>query len=55
MDTAVAHGRKEPGRMQMQIHIKGVQTPVPSPLLGWIAESLEALNTPPAGVHMPAD
>jgi len=48
LDTAVAHSRKEPWRMQ--IHIEGVQTPVPSPLLGWIAERLEALNTPPAAI-----
>jgi hypothetical protein len=29
----------------MRIHIEGVRTPVPSMLLGWIAERLEALNT----------
>jgi hypothetical protein len=34
----------------MRIPIEGIKTPVPSPLLGWIAEPLEALSTPSADI-----
>jgi hypothetical protein len=48
LGTAVAHSCKKPGRMR--IPIEGIKTPVPSPLLGWIAEPLEALSTPSADI-----
>jgi hypothetical protein len=48
LETAAGPSGKEPGRMR--IPIAGVQTPVPAPLLGWIAESLEGLNTPAADI-----
>jgi glycosyltransferase involved in cell wall biosynthesis len=44
LGATVAHGGKEPRRTR--IHTEGVQTSVPSPLSGWIAERLEALNMP---------
>jgi hypothetical protein len=34
----------------MRIPIAGIQTPVPAPLLGWITEGLEGLNTPAADI-----
>jgi hypothetical protein len=34
----------------MRIHIEGVQTPMPSTLLGWIAERLEVLNAWPVDI-----
>ena len=34
----------------MRIPIEGAQAAVPSPLLGWIAERLEALHTPSADI-----
>jgi ribosome-associated translation inhibitor RaiA len=46
--TVAARGCKEPGRMRM--HIEGIKTPVPSYLLGRIAERLEALNMPSADI-----
>jgi hypothetical protein len=48
LETAAGHSGKAPGHMRRPL--AGVQTPVPAPLLGWIAERLEGLNTPAADI-----